>query len=151
MIRIAIFLLAGVTTVGCTSLAGPQELSSETLNGIRLSDSDEQVTLSQSKTTATPPVASVSASTDSQTPEDQRAEAANPLTLTEKSQQVFNRLAGQQQENTELAKKLYQRADQAFKVAAEQPRDQSAVTFKQAAELFEVAGNTAPGTALQQD
>lgn len=151
MIRVAIFLVAGVSTVGCTSLAGPQELSSETLAGIRLSDSNEQVTLSQSTTTATPPVASASPSTDSQPPKAQPTEAANPLTLTEKSQQIFNRLAGQQQENTELAKKLYQRADQTFKVAAEQPRDQAAVTFKQAAELFEVAGNTAPGTALQQD
>ena len=87
--RVAIFLVAGVSTVGCTSLAGPQELSSETLAGIRLSDSNEQVTLSQSTTTATPPVASASPSTDSQPPKAQPTEVANPLTLTEKKPTDF--------------------------------------------------------------
>lgn len=154
ILRTAIFFLAGATTIGCTSLAGPQEISNGTLNSIRLTDSDEKVTLSPNNNPAvTEPrsAASRSPSTDSKIIEEQPSETASPLTLTEKSQQLFNRLAGQQQEDTERAQQLYQRADQAFKAAAKQPRSQAAETFTQAAELFEVAGNTAPGTALQQD
>ena len=63
----------------------------------------------------------------------------------------MNFVTGREQQDRSRAKQLYQQADQLFREASSQPRDEAVKTFKSCAKLFRKAGEAAPGSALEQD
>lgn len=64
---------------------------------------------------------------------------------------LVNFVTGQKPEDKDRGKKLYQEGDTAFRQAQSLSRGEAAEEFAEAAELFRQAGETAPGTALEQD
>ncbi|MCG8650626.1 MAG: hypothetical protein MI861_12390 [Pirellulales bacterium] len=86
------------------------------------------------------------------------AESTPPVvqaSWTDKAKQSTSRWlglsAGQSPQTTSRAKDLYRQADQLFRQAKNEPKEQSVKTFRKSANLFRKAGEAAPGTALQQD
>ncbi|MGB7324422.1 MAG: tetratricopeptide repeat protein [Rubripirellula sp.] len=75
--------------------------------------------------------------------------------LTEKTKQttksVTNFLTGREQEDQVQAKQFYKEGDRLFKLASSQPTEQRKATFAKAAKQFKKAGESAPGSALEQD
>lgn len=151
ILRVAVILAAGCL-IGCTSFAGSNPIVPDTLQALSVSDTASQDAegdeSSKPNQLESKPAQELSPSLEAEAADPR---LPSPLSLTEKSQQLFLRLSGQQQENSEQAKQFYQRANRVFEIATEQPRDQAKETFSQAAELFHYAGDLAPGSALQQD
>lgn len=148
---LVVVLLAGCF-IGCTSFASPSQITTDLINFGNDSDSAAefsaskpsqetgQETIGQTQPTSSPPASS-----------ENSDDTPTAMSITEKGEQLFLRLSGQQQESGEQAKDFYQRANRHFEIAAEQTPEQAKETFNQAAELFHYAGDLSPGTALQQD
>ena len=125
---------------GCRSLAGPLDLDADNPSlQPRVADSSSDN-----------PVVQVSG----ETPVEVAPVKPEP-TLSEKTQdtskKVLNFVTGREQENTSRAKELYREADALFRQATSQPKEEGNRTYRDAAKLFQSAGEAAPGTALEQD
>lgn len=125
---------------GCRSLAGPLDFDADNPSvQPRVADSSSDN-----------PIVQVSG----ETPVEVAPVKPEP-TLSEKTQdtskKVLNFVTGREQENTSRAKELYREADALFRQATSQPKEEGNRTYRDAAKLFQSAGEAAPGTALEQD
>ncbi|MDB4676745.1 tetratricopeptide repeat protein [bacterium] len=145
-------LIAGLLCLqlGCTTMAGPKDVNDPIVNGISISDTSEELSIvpaSQEEETQPDEVAKPIV----QTSAEEVISAPNEPSFTERGQELLQKFTGQNAPSENNAKDLYRDADKAFRDAAKQSRESSVSQFKKAAELFEAAGDAAPGSALQQD
>ncbi|TWU47215.1 Outer membrane protein assembly factor BamD [Rubripirellula tenax] len=144
--RVAVWLCASSIALpmvgGCQSLRSPFGPPDDSPYGLTNNDYQDSVN----------PIAQVSGEEIPGT-NDEISVADGSLAEKTKNttKSVTNFLTGREQEDRERAKQFYKAGDQLFRTAGTQSTEVRKKTYAQAAKQFKKAGESAPGSALEQD